>query len=103
MLWVTRLGPAVKQSMPQGKEGPGCTPTVDGELLYVEGLADDVACLQVKDGKILWQRNLQKDFGGGVPTWSYRESPLVDGDTYKCGGMCYKCLTPCRGPNLMDV
>jgi outer membrane protein assembly factor BamB len=87
-LWVTRLGPAVKQSMPQGKEGPGCTPTVDGELLYVEGLGGDVACLQVKDGKIIWQRSLQKDFGGGVPTWSYRESPLVDGDKviYTPGG-----------------
>jgi outer membrane protein assembly factor BamB len=87
-LWVTRLGPAVKQSMPQGKEGPGCTPTVDGELLYVEGLGGDVACLQVKDGKILWHRSLQKDFGGGVPTWSYRESPLVDGEKviYTPGG-----------------
>jgi outer membrane protein assembly factor BamB len=83
-LWVTRLGPALKQLWPQGKEGPGCTPTVDGELLYVEGLAGDVACLQVKDGKILWQRSLQKDFGGNLPTWSFRESPLVDGDKLIC-------------------
>ena len=36
-LWVTRLGPAFQQRMPQGAEGPGCTPTVDGELLYVAG------------------------------------------------------------------
>ena len=79
-LWVTRLGPAVKSQMPQGKEGPGCTPTVVGELLFVEGLAGDVACLQVRDGKVLWQRSLQKDFGGSPPTWSFRESPLVDGD-----------------------
>src|SRR3974377_142429 len=26
-LWATRLGPAVKQQAPQGKEGPGCAPT----------------------------------------------------------------------------
>src|SRR5258708_2513037 len=32
-LWVKRLGPAFPQRRPQGKEGPGCTPTVDGELL----------------------------------------------------------------------
>ena len=25
--------------MPQGNEGPGCTPTVDGERLYVLGMA----------------------------------------------------------------
>src|SRR5215831_18478284 len=46
-LWAMRLGPVYKQQMPQGKEGPGCTPTVDGELLYVIGLAGDLACLQV--------------------------------------------------------
>jgi len=83
-LWATRLGPALRQSWPQGKEGPGCTPSVDGERLYVEGLAGDVACLQVQDGKVLWQRSLQKDFGGSLPTWSYRESPLVDGDKVVC-------------------
>jgi outer membrane protein assembly factor BamB len=83
-LWVTRLGPALNQSWPQGKEGPGCTPTVDGELLYVLGLAGDLACLRVNDGNILWQRSLKRDFGGIVPTWSYRESPLVDGDKLIC-------------------
>jgi outer membrane protein assembly factor BamB len=83
-LWATPLGPAFKQSWPQGKEGPGCTPTVDGERLYVVGLAGDLSCLQVKDGKIMWQRSLQKDFGGSLPTWSYRESPLVDGDKVIC-------------------
>jgi len=83
-LWVTRLGPAFKQQSPQGKEGPGCTPTVDGDRLYVEGLGGDVACLGAKDGKIVWQRSLQSDFGGEPPTWSYRESPLVDGDKVIC-------------------
>lgn len=83
-LWTTRLGPAFKQQASQGKEGPGCTPTVDGERLYVEGLSGDVACLQAKDGKIIWQRSLPGDFGGRVPMWSYRESPLVDGDKVIC-------------------
>ena len=79
-LWVTRLGPAFGQRASQGKEGPGCTPTVDGELLYVEGLGGTVACLQARDGKLVWQVSLTDDFGGSVPRWSYRESPLVDGD-----------------------
>jgi len=84
-LWVSRLGEAFEQQgWPQAKEGPGCTPTVDGERLYVEGMAGDVSCLQVKDGKILWQRSLQKDFGGRLPTWSFRESPLVDSDKVIC-------------------
>jgi outer membrane protein assembly factor BamB len=83
-LWVTRLGPAFKQQMPQGKEGPGCTPTADGERLYVLGLGGDLACLHAKDGKIIWQRSLKGDFGGRVPTWSYRESPLIDGEKVVC-------------------
>jgi outer membrane protein assembly factor BamB len=84
-LWVTRLGPAFKQKdWPQGKEGPGCTPTVDGERLYVLGLGGELACLQAIDGKIIWQHNLQTDFGGRLPTWSFRESPLVDGDKVIC-------------------
>jgi len=79
-LWVTRLGPRFKPQMPQGQEGPGATPTVAGDLLYVVGLGGNVACLQAKDGAIVWQRDLRGDFGAPVPTWSFRESPLVDGD-----------------------
>jgi outer membrane protein assembly factor BamB len=83
-LWVRRLGPAFPQRRPQAQEGPACTPTVDGERLYVLGLGGELACLQVRDGKILWQRSLTRDFGGRVPVWSYRESPLVDGDRVIC-------------------
>jgi alcohol dehydrogenase (cytochrome c) len=78
--WATPLGPAFQQQPSQGREGPSCTPTVDGERLYVEGMGGKVACLQVQDGKIVWQRSLTEDFGGRRPMWSYRESPLVDGD-----------------------
>ncbi|MBN1816946.1 MAG: PQQ-binding-like beta-propeller repeat protein [Sedimentisphaerales bacterium] len=79
-VWVSPLGPAFRQQASQGREGPACTPTVDGERLYVEGLAGNVACLQISDGKIVWQRSLTEDFGGRRPMWSFRESPLVDGD-----------------------
>ncbi len=82
--WATPLGPTLTQRMPQGKEGPGCTPTVDGEFLYVLGMGGDLACLQVKDGKIVWRHSLTGEFGGRAPMWSYRESPLVDGDKVIC-------------------
>ncbi|HNY26591.1 MAG TPA: PQQ-like beta-propeller repeat protein [Candidatus Sumerlaeota bacterium] len=83
-IWKTRLGPVFNQRTPQSKEGPSCSPTVDGEHLYVEGLAGNVVCLRIKDGGIVWQRSLTQDFGGRVPMWSYRESPLVDGDKVIC-------------------
>ncbi len=83
-LWATRLGATISQRMPQGKEGSGCTPTVDGESLYVLGMGGDLACLQIKDGKIVWQHSLTGEFGGRAPMWSYRESPLIDGDKIIC-------------------
>src|SRR5204863_1626045 len=83
-IWAVRIAPAHTQNWPQSKEGPSATPAVDGDRLYVMGLAGNVVCLQVADGKVVWQRNLGSDFGGRLPMWSYRESPLVDGDKVIC-------------------
>lgn len=87
-IWVKPLGPAVEQRMPQSKEGPGGTPTVDGAFLYVLGMGGRAVCLRVADGEIVWERSLTEDFGGQIPFWSYRESPLVDGEKviYTPGG-----------------
>ncbi|GAA4423916.1 PQQ-binding-like beta-propeller repeat protein [Bremerella cremea] len=79
-LWISKLGAAYQQGMPQSKEGPGGTPTVDGDLMYVMGMAGNVACLKVADGEIVWQRDLKTEYDGAIPPWSYRESPLVDGN-----------------------
>lgn len=83
-VWAVRIAPAHSTSWPQSKEGPSATPTVDGDRLYVIGLAGNVACLQVADGKVVWQRNLMADFKGRAPMWNYRESPLIDGDKVIC-------------------
>src|SRR5437773_5965634 len=83
-IWAVRIAPAYTTSWPQSKEGPSATPTVDGDRLYVMGLAGNVACLQVADGKVVWQRSLVADFKGRSPMWSFRESPLVDGDKVIC-------------------
>jgi outer membrane protein assembly factor BamB len=109
-IWAMPIGPAYKQGSPQGNEGPACTPTVDGDFLYVEGLGGTVACLQVADGKIVWKKSFTADFGGQMPQWSFRESPLVDGDRVfvtpggrdatfvalnkKTGETLWKCLVP---------
>jgi outer membrane protein assembly factor BamB len=61
-------------------DGPRGTPTVDGELVYVEGGNGDVTCLEAATGKTVWHVNLRQGFGGNVPGWGYSESPLVAGD-----------------------
>lgn len=83
-LWSTPLSDAVEQRRPQSKEGPGGTPTVDGDHVYVVGMGGGVYCLRATDGLLLWKRSLTDDFGGTVPSWSFRESPLVDGDKVIC-------------------
>jgi outer membrane protein assembly factor BamB len=65
--------------------GPRCTPTVDGDRLYVIGAQGDMACLQTNSGSILWQTSLTKDLKGKLMSgWGFSESPLVDGDQVVC-------------------
>jgi outer membrane protein assembly factor BamB/Ca2+-binding EF-hand superfamily protein len=60
-------------------DGPRGTPTVDGDVVYVEGGHGDVSCLNSKSGETIWHVNLMKQYGGGLPGWGYSESPLVVG------------------------
>src|SRR5437588_25419 len=65
--------------------GPRCTPTVDGDHVYVLGSQGDLACLETAGGKLVWQISLLKDLKGKLMSgWGYSESPLVDGDQVVC-------------------
>lgn len=83
-VWVTPLSDAVEQHASQSRAGPGGTPTIENGRVYVIGMGGCIACLRESDGEILWQRSFTEDFGGIRPYWSYRESPLVDGDNVLC-------------------
>lgn len=63
--------------------GPRGTPTVDGSNIYVIGATGDLTCATT-GGKVVWTKNLVKDFGGAVPQWGYSESVLIDGDKLLC-------------------
>ena len=81
-LWKTKLG---KSGGGGGYPGPRATPTVDGDLLFVTGQYGDLVCLHVADGKEVWRKNLEHDFGGKMMSgWGYAESPLVDGENLVC-------------------
>jgi outer membrane protein assembly factor BamB len=79
-VWTTRVGNVGNpdQNPPYAKARS--TPTVDGELLYALGSDGDLACLEVKTGRVRWQKNVRKEFAGQPGEWAYAESPLVDGD-----------------------
>ena len=83
-IWVTPLGPAQSEGMPQGSEGPGARRRSTGNSFTSSAWAANWHVFAVADGTVVWRRNLTTDFGGSMPTWRYNESPLVDGDKLVC-------------------
>jgi outer membrane protein assembly factor BamB len=73
-VWSTKLGAA-------HTDGPRCTPTVVGSLIYVLGTEGDLLCLEAATGKVRWRKSLVSDLAGVMMSgWKYSESPLVDGN-----------------------
>lgn len=111
-LWTAKVGPQHEDG------GPRCTPTVDDGLIYAIGTSGDLVCVGADNGKVLWNKNLEKDFGGKNPNWKYSESPLIDGDRLICtpggrdavmvalnkktGELIWECSMPDIGPNGKD-
>jgi outer membrane protein assembly factor BamB len=95
-IWKAPLGSGPGKFQQTGwGVGPRSTPTVDGEYVYVLGVIGDLVCIQKADGKLVWHKNLVKDFGGKIPTWGYSESVLVDGDNVVC--------TPGKGTGMVAL
>lgn len=82
-LWSTRIAPAdEKIGYPEGSR---CTPTVADGRLFVLGAGGMLASLEAETGKLVWQKDLVKEFGGKMMSgWGYSESPLVDGNQVLC-------------------
>lgn len=79
-LWSTKLG-RVGANNPQAPYPMArSTPSIDGEFLYAFSSDGDLACLALATGKVIWQKNVRKEFGGTPGSWAYAESPLIDGD-----------------------
>jgi outer membrane protein assembly factor BamB len=77
-VWVADFGPVRHPG--SGFPGTRATPTIDGDRLYVLGIAGELVCMDTKNGNIIWQKDYVKDFGGKTPNWGFAESPLVDGE-----------------------
>ncbi len=60
--------------------GPRCTPTVDGDRVYILGSEGDLRCLKTEDGELVWKKSFKNDFEAEVPIWGFSAHPLVDGN-----------------------
>ena len=57
LVWVRILGAAGDNDR---GPGPRSTPTIDGDRVYALSETVDLACLRVRDGTVVWQRNILK-------------------------------------------
>jgi outer membrane protein assembly factor BamB len=64
--------------------GPRCTPTIAVNKLYSLGAEGNLCCLDAKSGKVLWEKELKKEYECESPIWGFTGHPLVDGDVLYC-------------------
>ncbi len=64
--------------------GARTTPTVHDGVLYLLSATEELTCLKVKDGSLVWQVDLKKRFGARLQRWGNAESVLIDGERVIC-------------------
>lgn len=57
--------------------GPRAAITVDGGYAYSFGAMANLFCLNVADGKVIWQKDLLAVYQPKTPIWGFASSPLV--------------------------
>jgi hypothetical protein len=53
------------------------TPAIDGDMAYTMGVTGDVLAIDLKGKKILWKKNIVKDWGASAGGWGFAMSPVV--------------------------
>ena len=61
-------------------DGPRSSPIVDNDRIFLLGPSGVIRCLQLVDGKTIWDLDLVSSFGCPLPTYGMGASPVVWGD-----------------------
>jgi outer membrane protein assembly factor BamB len=82
--WKTPYGRIWRESNPESR----CTPTVEGNKVYVSSGFGDIACIDGISGKIIWSVKASEIYKGTYGSWGIAESLLIDGEKlyYTPGG-----------------
>jgi outer membrane protein assembly factor BamB len=84
-----------------GYPGSRSVPAIAGDRAFCCGPLGHLICVDLTTRKIVWQRHIWKDFGGGKrPLWAFSQNPLVLGDlvivqaqTPKAGMVAFEAAT----------
>ncbi len=63
-----------------GGSGPRATPTIADGRVYSLGATGLLSCLELRDGSLVWQRQVLSEYQTPVPPWGMASSPLIVGD-----------------------
>ena len=61
-------------------KGPNATPLIVGDKMITIGMTGHLACLSLKDGSLIWSKEVISDLGGNMPHFGYSSSPVAFGD-----------------------
>ena len=72
----------------QWEIGPGATPTVDGDRVYVLGRDGVLSAFKTDTGEVLWRKSYSEDYGVDRMRWGFdwgfASAPLVDDERLIC-------------------
>ncbi len=72
--------PASYRSSMDPDSGPRCVPTVKGHVAICYGAAGDMVAVDIRNGKLLWQRALRNEYNADDGYFGAGSAPLVVGD-----------------------
>jgi outer membrane protein assembly factor BamB len=59
---------------------PRATPVIHGGFAYLLGAFGDLHCVSIEGRRIVWRRNVVKDFNAQLPPWGMCSTPLIVDD-----------------------
>jgi outer membrane protein assembly factor BamB len=77
LLWVAQFPARGKLDYGQS---PRATPVIHAGKAYLLGAFGDLRCVDVTNGKVIWERHLPREFKAQVPTWGMCSTPLLVDD-----------------------
>ncbi len=75
-LWAHSYDCPINLSFPNG---PRCSPVIEGDLVFSLGAEGHLSAIKAADGKVVWEKELKKDYKCESPIWGYAATPLVSG------------------------
>ena len=64
--------------------GPRVAPLWHEDKLYTLGAEGNLCCLDANNGKLIWSRELKRDYKISAPMWGFAGHPLIEGNKLIC-------------------